>query len=68
MDERLTDEEYDRLLSRLLLLTAVREGYRDWGGRGHVYASVSCVTFDPEKNKMMNEQKLLGFCVSSLLS
>lgn len=68
MDERLTDEEYDRLLSRLLSLTAVREGYRDWGGWGHVYASVSCVTFDPEKNKMMNEQKLLGFCVSSLLS
>lgn len=36
-----------------------------WGGWGcHVYASVSCVTFDPEKNKMLNERSLRGCHVS----
>lgn len=58
LEKSLIDHEYEIWLSHLRLqsITAVWVGGRDGGGIGsHVYANVSSVTFDPEKNKVMNE-------------
>lgn len=59
LEKSLIDHEYEIWSSHLRLqsITAVWVGGRWgwWGIGSHVYANVSSVTFDSEKNKVMNE-------------